>query len=524
MYILNPIYKKTIKYKTMKKTSLSLLVTTVLALLFTVSCSDNFLSTDPVGKASVEQFYETDEDANQAIIAVYDVLQWINARDWDSHYMVKTLPGDLVNTGGANDSDQPPYQRLNNFTFSSENDAISATYSGLYYGVYRCNMVIHNTDPSTELRERIIAEAKFLRAYFYFELVSMFGDVPLNLDALAPSEYSQPRTPAAGVYTQIEKDLNDAIAGLPLKSNYDARDKFRPSKGAAQALLGKAHLYQEDYNAAHQAFAPVISSGEFSLVPKDDYMQIFRKEQEFGVESLFEISYTTTEENNWGNFQWGGSRAMDNNIHWQLCGPRNLTDGGNSGMVPGWGFLYPTQESFDSYAAADTIRRNANVWSEAEMVAMGGSFDQSQDYYHYEGYLRVKYGTFESETSGSDGDIPGLNFGTNIRLIRYADVLLMAAEAYLQDNEPGQARTEFNKVRTRAGMPTVNNLTMDDIVQERKVELAFEGHRYRDLVRWGRAQAELGDRGFQSGKHELYPIPADEMRSNNAIENNNPGY
>ena len=516
------IYMKTIKNKTMKKTSLSLLATTVLALLFSVSCSDNFLDTEPVGKASVEQFYETDEDANQAIIAVYDVLQWINARDWDSHYMVKTLPGDLVNAGGANDSDQPPYQRLNNFTFSSENDAISATYSGLYYGIYRTNMVIHNTEPETELRERIIAEAKFFRAYFYFELVTMFGDVPLNLKALSPSEYSQPRTPAADVYTQIEEDLSDAISGLPFKSAYDARDKFRPSKGTARALLGKAHLYQEEYNSAHQEFAEVISSGEFSLVPEEDYMQIFRKEQEFGEESLLEISYTTGEGNNWGNFQWAGSRAMDNNIHWQLAGPRNLSDGGNSGMVAGWGFLYPTEESFDAYAAADTVRRHANVWSQAEIEAMGGSV--SEDQYQYEGYLRVKYGTFLSETSSTDGDIAGLNFGTNIRLIRYADVLLMAAEAYLQDGQPGNALTEFNKVRRRAGMPELNSLTMDDIVHERKVELAFEGHRYMDLVRWERAAEELGDRGFQSNKHELFPIPADEMRSNDQINSNNPGY
>ncbi|SMO88601.1 SusD family protein [Gracilimonas mengyeensis] len=503
----------------------------VLAMFMTISCTDQFLDTEPIGKAGIEQFYQSDDDALKAIMATYDVLQWGYARDWNSPYMVKTLPSDEVNAGGSSSGDQPPYQRINDFSFSAENAPITASYQSFYYGVYRANQVINNVDPSASAqREQIVAEAKFLRAWFYFELVSMFGGVPLNLKDLAPSEYSQPRASVADVYAQIEQDLTEAISVLPLKSEYPVVDSFRATKGAAQALLGKAHLYQEEWSEAAVQFDNVISSGEYELV--EDFSTVFLEEQEFGSESVFEISYVKDAGYDWGNFPWG-TRVQESNIHWQLTGPRvdNYTDGNGTGLRGGWGFLWPTDDMYQAYISeGDSLRRVSSLLNEAELEARGDTMSGSP--YQYEGYIRVKYGTIWDETSDENGQVPDLNYGTNIRLIRYADVLLMAAEANYHTGNEAEALRLLNGhnsallgVRERAGLEPVTSsgtALFEDIKEERRLELAFEGVRYLDLIRWGDAPRVLGPRGFVEGKHELFPIPSDELRRNSAIGENNP--
>ncbi len=511
----------------MKKTNPIILSLTVLVFVLAVSCTDQFLDTEPIGKAGIEQFYETDDDASKAIMATYDVLQWGYAQDWNSAYMVKTLPSDETNAGGSSSGDQPPYQRLDKFTYSAENTPITESYKSFFYGVYRANQVINNIDPAeSALKEQVVAEAKFLRAWFYFELVSMFGGVPLNLEDLAPSEYSQPRASAADIYAQIETDLTEAINALPLKSEYSANDKFRATKGAAQALLGKAHLYQEEWDAAATQFDNVISSNEYSLV--GDYSTVFREEQELGSESVFEVMYVKDAGYDWDNFPWG-TRTQESNIHWQLTGPRaeNYTDGNGEGMRAGWGFLWPTEEMYQAFMAeGDSIRRTSSLLSETELMARGDTVSGSP--YDYDGYVRIKYGSLWGETSDEGGQVPDLNYGTNLRLIRYADVLLMAAEAYYHSNNYTEADvlTILNDdIRDRADLGPIaatGPALLDAIKNERRLELAFEGVRFLDLVRWGDAPEVLGDLGFVEGKHELFPIPADEIRRNREINENNP--
>lgn len=510
----------------MKKRTINFILPAILValLLLPVSCTEDFLETEPIGKATVDNFYETDKDAEMAVMAAYDILQWKHASgSWNSTYLVRVLPCDDVNAGGESDGDQARLQRIDNFTYGAENEAITEVYRTDYFGIYRANKVINNTEPETDYRKQIIAEAKFLRAYYYFELVSMFGDVPLNLKDLAPSEYSQPRAPKADVYDQIESDLQDAIQTLPVKSEYSQRDQFRASKGAAQALLGKAHLYQEEWADAAGYFDDVITSDEYGLV--DDYGALFTNAEEFGEESLLEVSYTSQEEFNWGNFPWG-ERTVESNIVIQLMGRRldKGFDPGSTDLLGGWGFLPPTQEIYNTFSQ-DDIRRPETVISEDTLEAWGGSVGDG--IYEYEGYIKMKYAPKGGETTWDDGAIGELNFGTNYRMIRYADVLLMAAEAYYRDGNEDRARTELNKVRDRAGLVDVTASgadLFDAIVQERRRELAFEGHRFLDLIRWGLADDELSDRGFVEGKHNLYPIPLDEMRNNKEITENNPGY
>ncbi len=487
------------------------------------ACSEDFLQVEPIGKLAESDFYETDQDAMMALIATYDILQWANARDWNSAYFVKTLPSDESNTGGGDAGDQPPYQELNTYTYSSGNPTIAATYQSNYYGIFRANKVINEIDPINDFRKDIIAEAKCLRAYYYFELVSMFGRVPLILTELAPSEYKQPNAEVSTIYAQIEADLSDAIAELPLKSEYAFEDKFRVSKGTAQALLGKAYLFQEKWQQAADVLSDVIESNEFDLEPEFD--KLFLEETEFGIESLFEVSYINTEGYDWGTFQWGGNRSMENNIHWQLMGPRgDFFNAGESSLVGGWGFNYPTERIYQAYVdAGDVIRRNATVMSQEELEAMGGSWT-NESAWGYEGYFRVKYGTILSETN-TDA-VAELNYGTNLRLLRFADVLLMAAEANYRAGDEDQARIELNKVRERAGLDDVTTSGADlftAIVTERNLELAFEGVRFLDLIRWDLGPSVLGTDGFQSGKHELYPIPLEEINNNDLLEQN-PGW
>lgn len=489
--------------------------------LLVVACSD-FLDVEVNNQLAIENFYESDEDAEQALIAAYDILQWHENRfGWASPYLVKTLPSDESTAGGANAGDQPNYVAIDRFNFDATNAPVEATWTIAYWGVYRANLVINNVEPNTAVKRRVVAEAKVLRAYNYFELASMFGDVPLILQELSPSDYNQSRVDRATIYQQVEDDINSALDDLPLKSEYSAADRFRVSRGTALAILGKAHLYQEDWPAAVTAFNSIISSGEYDLEP--DFAALFSEEGELGVESVFETVYITTAGYDWGanGYPWG-SRA-ESNIHIQLMGAREGAFSGVDSLNNGWGFNYPSQALNDAFMnAGDTKRRENTLMSEAEFTAAGGTVDNSSPIFDYNGFLRRKYGSYSTESN--DG-VFQLNYGTNWRLIRYADILLMAAEAmYRAGNEAG-ARTELNKVRARAGLADVSatgTALFDAIVLERQLELALEGHRYLDLIRWGLAPSVLPN--FVAGKHELYPIPANEILKAPNMAPNNPGW
>ncbi|TCJ14240.1 RagB/SusD family nutrient uptake outer membrane protein [Flaviaesturariibacter flavus] len=477
-----------------------------------------FLDQPVQGTLPETEFYKTDDEINQGTIAIYDMMQAHYNNNWASPYMVKTMLTDESNAGGSNDGDQPGYQQLDDYNFSANNDKVRDSWRLFYYSIYRSNKVIGRTQASNPLRRRLVAEAKALRAYNYLEVVSLWGDAPLVLEDLVPSQFTNtPRRPKAEIYAQIEKDLNEAIPDLPLKSTYPANDRFRISKGAAQAILGKALLYQKKYAAAATAFDAVISSGQYSLEPSIG--KVFSQSGEFGRESLFEISYTNMRNYDWGNFPWGG--APESNIHIQLMGPRAdfYTKAPSDSLLAGWGFNLPRQGMWDAFTnAGDINRRKATIMSKAELVAAGGNWT-NDNAWDFQGYFQRKYGSFQTQTGNPVGE---LNYGTNWRLIRYADVLLMAAEANLNGPSAANALTYVNLVRQRPGtaLPALTSVTMDDIMRERQLELAFEGHRFQDLVRWGRAAQVLGPLGFVAGKHELLPIPQFDVQSGNLTQNN----
>lgn len=514
-------------------------------ILFVVGCQKNFLDMTPQGTTPMNNFYKTDAQAEGAVMAGYDIFQSLNARPWSSMWMLKTLLSDEVYTGGGGRGDQPPYEEINEFRFNASNPVISWLFQFSYQGIYRVNLVIQNVKPDDPAKKRIIAEAKTLRALFYFDLVTLWGKVPLVIKPAASSaNYAQPRAAVSAVWAQIDKDLAEAAPDLPLKSQetYPAR----VSKGFAQALLGKSLLYQKKYSEAAVQFQKVIDSHEYSLIP--DFSRRLRIEQEFGSESLFEISYSNAKHYTWDSYLFGtnGRVGEESNIHWQLGGPNGeggFFEGGSTGILGGWGFAYPDSSIYNAFIrAGDTIRRKASIMTEAELIAQGGKLRNSGTSalsYGCVGLIRLKYASYAGETDTTA--IPDVNYGTNLRVMEYDDVLLMASEAY---NKTGDAKALplINQVRKRAHLPALTvtgQALFNAIKNERRLELAFEGVRFQDLIRWGDASKVLAnqgkeiplgdgtylslpDAGFKS-YNVLLPIPEQEM-SVNLLITQNPGY
>lgn len=494
----------------------------------TISCTKDFTEIPPVGVLESSTFFEKESNAEEALIGLYDLMQYNYAKDWSSAFFLKTLPGDAANAGGGNSTDQPQLQDIDDYqNVSVSNASIESVWSLYYKTIALANTIITEVGKgSLSNKEFVLAEAKFMRAWCYFELTTMWGDVPLRLEnpsTISAAAFAIPKSPRADIYTQVKSDLTDAIAGLPIRAN--VKYNFRVSKGTAQALMGKVLVFEGKNSEAIPYLDAVISNPAYDLEP--NVADVWTTKSEFGIESLFELGFISTNGYDWGNVAWGG--RMESNLHIQLMGPRGdgFFDLTGTGLINGWGFNLPTAKIVTAFdTAGDTNRKAATVMSEAELNAAGGSLTGTP--WDYEGAIRTKYATRSSETVSSG--IAELNYTTNWRLLRYAEVLLLAAEAYNKDGQDGKARIELNKVRNRAGLADVpvtlaGNALFDAIVNEKFLELAFEGQRFWDLVRWGRASTELSAAGYTS-KNDLFPIPASEIDKNEALTaaDQNPGY
>jgi len=545
----------------------------LVSLLFLAGCSSDFLDIQQQGVTKVTDFYKTDADATGAIMGCYNMMRGMQASSWTSGWMTKESLSDDIYTGGENAGDRPEYQELNTFTFGTTNSPITNIYRYSYMIIYRANMIVDNFKTPTPYQTMVIAEAKAIRAYMYFDLATLYGNVPLVLHELLPTEYAQPNSASVtnadktvtptGLYAQIEKDLTEAMLDLPLKSQLKAAgsDLSRFSKGTAQAFLGKTQLYEKKYTDAATTLNALIATGEYGLyqlseLKNNDYTQLFRTSTEFGKESIFEISYSSARGNDWSfnDLFNDPSRTNPSNIVWQLCGPRGDQgfNAGTLGINAGWGFGLPTLDLWKAYKdAGDSVRVQATILSEAQVQAKGGTMlrkDQPAGgnmIWGCAGLVRLKYTTWADETVSANGAVPDLNYGTNLRIMRYADVLLMAAEANLLAGTSGVALGQINQIRTRVSLPPLTSLTLANIKLERRLELSFEGSRYQDLVRWGDAFNTLQNQGksvptgariggvlqyntnaaagFQTPRNNMFPIPFNE-RSSNPNVNQNPGY
>lgn len=464
-----------------------------------------FLSVDPPYAQDAENYFQSPEDFERALTGAYDMLQGSFVSFW-----IGEIASDNAIAGGESVNDSQGLHQIDNMTHGGVNNELRNIMRWNYTGITRVNYIMENKDNiDFPGKEHMLAEAKFLRAFYYFELVKFFGDVPLIIDKRIGIEEARqfPRTPKAEVYAQIEQDLAAAATVLsPV-----AAQKGRATKGAAQALLGKVYLYQNKFTEAAAIFDEIRNSGLYSLI--SDYSQLFSASNENNSETVFDIQYSGLEGGSYGCLI-----CLEGNAAPGFQGIRQYT-----GPVYGDGNSYnlPTQELYNAFSPIDPRRGHTILDIDAFIAAQP---DPSSITYAigaggHTGYYNNKYIKRQGEIGLPDND---LTSPVNYRVIRYADVLLMAAEAHFHLGNNQIAQQLVNQVRVRAGVPGIPVQSLNDIYKERRFELSGEGHRFFDLVRTGQA-AQFID-GFVIGKHELFPIPQVEIDLAGGNWQQNSGY
>lgn len=477
-------------------------------LLIVGSCKDSFFEVTPRGQLTAENFFQTEEHALLATNAVYNVM-----RNWEIHVFAYIGCTDILSDDsdkGSEPNDAVFLLEMDNLLFDAANIAPKTVWDGYYRAIFRANIAIERIPEikmDAALQNRLIAESKFLRAYFYFNLVRWFGDVPLVTKQLTQDEFKQSRAKTADVYAQIIADLKAAIDVLPEKSKYSGDDLGRATKGAARGLLSKVYLTSKDYVNAEKYAIELINSNEYALLA--DYNTIFSREGENSSESVFEVQATVSTERTDGGSQFNEVQGVR--------GTPNL----------GWGFNRPSDSFILEFEAGDP-RRDATILYEGEALPDGSAIVERNP--------RIFNARFNQKAwvpthPGGNGSGPG-----NIRLLRYADVLLIAAEAANENGKTADALKYLNLVRKRARgasssiLPDVTTTDKaqlrDKIWHERRVELGMEQNRWFDLVRTGRAEAAMVKNGkaFTKNKHELLPIPQAEIDLSSGTLLQNPGY
>lgn len=488
----------------------------VLSLGFSLlSCQKDFLEKAPIVGVTEENFYRTEADAIAAVNAAYATLQFQLSPAGHFRWFWGDIMSDDAVKGGSGDNDVNTLLKLETFQGAANTDLLESEWGADYEGIYRANVVLEKVPPiemDADLKARILAEAKFIRAWNFYNLVTMFGGVPLADHVLAPSEYNLPRATADEVWNLIEKDLTEAAADLWKRSEYPAQDLGRITKGTAQALLVKTYLWRQKWAQAKATAEEIINSNEYQLVP--NYADIFPEYGENNSESVFEIQYMNASGGNWGKNN--ANEGSFTNVFQRA-----------RGQFAGFGFNIPTQDFVDEFfkEGFEDPRLKSTVFRLNDAMGDRGIFtiEATGGFPHL--YYPKKYFNNKSEDAPF-GDV-NPNGGSNDRVIRYSDVLLMHAEAAYHVGDEAAARASLNQVRARVNIPAINAAGSDllnAIYRERRLELGLEAHRFFDLVRTGRAPQVLGNLGFVQGVHELFPIPQSQIQATNGALTQNPGY
>lgn len=502
----------------MKKIKISILVFPLL--LLTYGCKKDFLELTPKGIKLENNYYQTQNELFQGVVAAYDVLTWGgSAGQWSMDLGLLNAASDDCYAGGSDASDQPSWVAYDAFSLSPTLGPQTGLWNKYYAGIYRCNLILDKIDgvPGIDatFRARTIAEIKFLRAYYYFDLIRFFGNIPLITKPLSADEiYQQKQAAKADVYAQIEKDLKDAVATIELPETVPSAELGRVTRGAAKALLGKVILYQNQDNRMAEAatiLEEVINSNIYKLEP--NFADIFKIDHEWGQESVFEINCSGNQTGGWENFL----NQTEGNYNVQFFGMRDYV---GSTYSAGYGFCPVSTELVDFMK--NDPRFKSTIIDARALKLTGSSYSEG---FQNTNYFIRKYAPL-SENKAKSGE-PALNWNNNIRVIRLADVCLMAAEALVRANgDAVKARGYVNKVRSRVGLQPyafqTGNVLLELIYNERRLELATEGHRFFDLVRSGKAESTL--KGFVKGKSEILPIPQQEIDIAGGTLKQNPNY
>jgi hypothetical protein len=515
------------------------------------SCED-LLDIPQKGVTSVENFYQSDEDAMEAVTAVYN--NWRAA--FTSGFQFKNLLADDLHKAGAYRGDNESFENVWELALTPSNcEYLGAYFQQLYQTIYKANLITEHFTNESEVKTRVLAEAKFFRAYCYFELVTLWGPVPLVTKELSPSEYQQPNGEIPKLWAQIETDLTEAINSNALPSKNNINDKetgIRVTKEAALAFLGKVYLYEGKYGEAKTELTKVVSSNLYELI--DNFGDLYHIEADNCKEYLLETNRHNDANNMFAQGGWLGILC-----NWGFGSFLTIVDDAKATAAydfkkdQGYAFFNPSKSLYDAFVAEETAngyRLNLSIKTWQQVMNMGISVTANIRMFGNEGLWRWKFLPKQAEESTI---MPWGGNYANTPVIRYADVLLMLAEAGVQTSD-NTASNYLNTVRSRAQLGTKSPVTLADVKLERRLELAMEALRFQDLIRWGDAPAVLAekgkqlptfsitvtgtsptswaveyennekpDAGFTVGRDELLPFPQTEMNVNDII-NQNPGY
>jgi len=574
-----------------------------------LSCEKDFLEVSPKGIINSESFYASKIDAEQAVTAVYGMLNYMQV--WDMWILADlgSVASDDAEAGGATPQDVADWQNIDNFTYTpGQPGALPQPYGVLYKLIFYANMALENlpgipaidTTATEAFIESRLAEVKFLRALAYFYLAQIYGEVPLVDHVLGASEFSMGRSSLRSVFDLMEQDLMEAIPLLP--ATWPQTDIGRITKGAAQGLLAKVLVFESSYahnyqNDNHSLLFPgesrfkdltekwsealtmaenLINSPEYELVgidgrkdyeswrgQTDGYRYIWTTDGDNSRESVFDIQA------GYYGLGWLITRGSSM-VYWTSARWIYNPNTGNPAETSMWGFNIPSRDLivefyqekrqpgdplFDSGYPPDP-RFNTTIHTDTiganDSIQMGGSAPAywAQICYTFDGNWGNKTHTFQAKYECSWDEFLGNGASWaeapfNNRILRFADIVLLASEAAIMSGDNAKALTYINMVRTRARMCGVEGntcpadyapgttITMEMLQHERRLELAMEGHRFFDLVRWNIAVEKLNGSYltnqatsivFSSPKYDFFPIPQAEINTSQGSLLQYPGW
>ena len=518
-----------------------IIILSILTAVLALSSCDKLLDIPRKGAIDYDTYYKTDEEIESAGITLYyDVRGW-----YYNVMLVKNILSDDYFAGGAAHGDNAEMDALGEFGFNSESSQIEGSFSGYYGLIYHANVIIGHIDPEqSKAAAQAVAEAHLFRGWAYFELTTLWGNPPIVDHELAPSEYAQGNGSTEDLWKLVEDDLTYAInsGSLAQKSGLSDQTTWRATKQYAQALLGKAYIWMAKelndksyYAKAAALFKEVVDSNLYDLWTGGPYGDMRHQEYKMNCESLFESIRVNDSDNTMDNFDFYG--AM---VSWRSSGSE-MTIPADVAGTGGWGFMVPTEEllgAFEKWEGKDSYRRTQTLKTYDELKAMGVSWNTktlSTGIFNWKGRFMTEDLTFYAMVNYK-----------NPLWMRFAEVLLLGAEANLEAGNQDVALSYINRVRTRAQLAPLSSVTLEDIKTEKRLELCGEGQRFQDILRWGDAASLLKEAGkvyptmetngvvtyvptgrsvygFQVGKHEHLPYPYTETMLNGNCKQN-PNY
>lgn len=508
------------------------------ALLSLGACTSS-LDLERKGVLDIESFYKTDEQALEAITACYSSMS-------------NMVPSDLLNylsdDAWAGNETLDEIHQVGAYSFGTDNSTILSAFQGLYSLIYKANVAISRIEEDTPVKKQCVAEAKVFRAACYFQIANLWGDAPLIIEEDTDGDYAVAKSPEAEIWAQVEKDLKEAIESGSLVQKAgpsDGKTSIRLTKQSAEALLGKTYIFEQKWDEAIKALDSVISSGKYALADCT-VGELFQAPQNLNSEAMIFINQTCD-----SNIHAFDIAAIASNPRNELFDGLTLSWNMGTGKLfwIGWGYTSVQKSLLDAFKQNGEYdgERRQSTFLTADEVCREGACTMAKGTAAWPGIEGVWDWKHHLDISSN---VPSTfaGFYNNKIIMRYAEVLLLMAEAQIMKNGDGAGDKYINEVRTRSHLPEKSGMTLEDLKLEKRCELGLEGLRYLDLKRWGDRQKYLGaqgtkfpmfqtdengvssityvaleNAGWKAGRNEFLPIPAKELEVNPLMEQN-PAY